>query len=131
MISVNAPNFLTFIYLLMTNIFYANKSLLDLECLINAELKLVDSWLCANELSLNTGKSCFVIFHPCQKNVPFSVQLTICNKTLKAEKYIQYLKWKEHVNYLMKKIERNVGLLSKVRYFVDLKTLISLYYALI
>ena len=50
MISVKAPNFLTFIYLLMTNIFYANKSLLDLERLINAELKLVDSWLCANKL---------------------------------------------------------------------------------
>ena len=51
----------------MTNIFYANKSLLDLECLINAELKLVDSWLCANKLFLNIGKSSFVIFHPSQK----------------------------------------------------------------
>ena len=112
---------------------------MDLECLINAELKLVDSWLCANKPSLNTGKSSFVIFHPSQKKLPFSVQLTICNKTLKEEKSIQYLgvildnnlKWKEHVNYLMKKIKRNVGLLSKVRYFVDIKSLIGLYYALI
>ena len=74
-----------------SNIFYAHKSLLDLECLINAELKLVDSWLCANKLFLNIGKSSFVIFHPSQKKLPFSVQLTIGNKTIKEEKSIQYL----------------------------------------
>ena len=52
-----------------SNLFYANKSLLDLETLINTELKLGDSWLCANKLSLNAGKSNFVIFHHSQKKI--------------------------------------------------------------
>ena len=41
------------------------------------------------------------------------------------------LKWKQHVNYLTNKIKKNIGLLSKIRYFVNQSTLVSLYYALI
>ena len=48
-------------------LFYANKSLLEMELVINVELKLVNSWLCSNKLSLNISKSSFVIFHPSQK----------------------------------------------------------------
>jgi retron-type reverse transcriptase len=86
-----------------SNLFYAGKSLLELESLINAELKLLDSWLCSNKLSLNISKSSFVIFHPSQKKPPFSVQLTICDQSIKEMKSIQYLgviidsnlKWKD------------------------------------
>jgi hypothetical protein len=96
-----------------SNLFYASKSLLELESVINAKLKLVDSWLWSNKLSLNISKSSFVIFHPSQlKKPPFSIQLTICDQSIKEGKSIQFLgviidsnlKWKEHVNYLMKKI---------------------------
>ncbi len=140
MILVNALKF-CYIHLFAddSNLFYASKSLLELESLINAELKLVDSWLCSNKRSLNISKSSFVIFHPSQKKPPFSVRLTICDQSIKEMKSIQYLgviidsnfKWKEHVNYLTIKIKTNVGLLSKIRYFVDQATLVSLYYALV
>ena len=56
------------------------------------------------------------------------MQLTIGNKTIKEEKSIQYLgvildsnlKWKERVNYLIKKIKRKdiLKIFYKVRYFV-------------
>ena len=41
------------------------------------------------------------------------------------------LSWKQHVQYISKKIKRNVGILSKVRYHVNIAILTSLYYALI
>jgi hypothetical protein len=41
------------------------------------------------------------------------------------------LRWKEHVNYLNKKIKRSIGLLSKIRYYVDLGCLTKLYHTLI
>ncbi len=50
-----------------SNLFYANKSLLELESVINTELKLVNSWLSSNKLSLNISKSNFVKFHPSKK----------------------------------------------------------------
>ena len=42
-----------------------------------------------------------------------------------------HLNWKAHVSHVMKKTKRNIGLISKLRYFVNTNTLVSLYYALI
>lgn len=47
-----------------SNIFYANKSLLKLETIVNNKLHEVYTWLCANKLSSNIEKSNYVIFHP-------------------------------------------------------------------
>ena len=50
-----------------TNLFYAHKSLLELETTLNNELFEVFSWLCANKLSANIEKSRDVIF--CQLKI--------------------------------------------------------------
>ena len=42
-----------------------------------------------------------------------------------------HLNWKADVSHVMKKTKRNIGLISKLRYFVNINTLVSLYYALI
>ena len=39
------------------------------------------------------------------------------------------LNWKSQVNYISKKIKRNIGILSKLRHYV--KTLTNLFYSLI
>ena len=39
--------------------------------------------------------------------------------------------WKDHVSYISKKIKRSIGAISKVRHFVRLDILKSLYYALV
>ena len=41
------------------------------------------------------------------------------------------LSWKNHVDCIMKKLGRNIGILSKIRYFVSSEILISLYYSLV
>ena len=41
------------------------------------------------------------------------------------------LSWKPRIKYISKKIKRNVGILSKLRYYVDTDILVNLYYALI
>ena len=140
MTSVRALISLTYTYLLMIpTCFMLTETLKNLENTINNELEQVSRWLSANKLSLNIGKSNFIIFHPHQKKKQFSPQLLISNKCLKEETSIQYLgvmldcnlKWKAHINYLTKKVKRNIGLISKIGYFVDLGTLINLYYSLI
>ena len=122
-----------------SNLFYASKNLSGIESIINAELVHVKTWLSANKLSLNIANSNFVIFHPPQKKKTFNIRLSVNDKPLKEEPYIQYLglmldshlNWKAHVSHVMKKTKRNIGLISKLRYFVNTNTLVSLYYALI
>ena len=41
------------------------------------------------------------------------------------------LSWKSQVSYIAKKIKRNIGILSKLRYYVNSDILVELYYALI
>ena len=41
------------------------------------------------------------------------------------------LTWKSQVSYIAKKIKRNIGILSKLRYYVNSDILVKLYYALI
>ena len=49
------------------NLFYKHESLQQLQENINAELINIQTWLCANKLSLNIEKSNFTPFHPLQK----------------------------------------------------------------
>ena len=41
------------------------------------------------------------------------------------------LSWKSQVSYIAKKIKRNIGILFKLRYYVNSDILVELYYALI
>ena len=92
-----------------------------------------------NNLSLSIGKSNFVLFHPPQKKVNTSVKLYINDIPLEEKSHIKYLgimldtnlNWKSHVHYISKKVKRSIGILSKIRYHVNLDVLTNLYYALI
>ena len=101
----NSPNQLDFhLFVDDCNLFYAHKSLLELETTVNNELLEVFSWLCANKLSLNIEKS--ASFRPPQKLVNYSIKLKINNQTLMHENSIKYLgimidshlNWKSQVN---------------------------------
>ena len=121
------------------NLFYTNRSLLILETTINIHLEAVNAWLICNKLSLNIEKSSFVIFHTYQKKIDYSVSLNINGKTLKQDFCVKYLgimidsnlNWKNHINYIITKIRRSIGVLSKLRYYVNANILTQLYYSLI
>ena len=60
-----------------TNILYTDKNLKSFKSVVNEELGKVLVWLNVNKLSLNTGKSNFVIFHPYQRKADYNVLLKI------------------------------------------------------
>ena len=121
------------------NLFYRHKSLSILESDINNELVNINTWLCANKLSLNIKKSNFVLFHPPQRKITLQVKLYISGTSLQKENCIKYLgimidsslSWKSQISCISKKIKRSIGILSKLRYYVGLSILIKLYYALV
>ena len=97
------------------------------------------TWLSANKLSLNVKKSNFVIFHAPPKKIKHIVNLSLNGKVLSQDNNIKYLGifidsnlcWKPQIEHISKKIKRSIGIISKLRYYVDSKILTSLYYAMI
>lgn len=128
-----------------TNLLYADKNLKSLETIINCELFKVVGWLIANKLSLNIKKTNYIIFHPYQKRINFNIRIKAYDSHTKTffdlerkdhVKYLgviidQHLSWKHHINYIALKISRNIGIISRLRQFVPLKTLLSIYNSLI
>lgn len=128
-----------------TNLLYADKNLKSLETIVNCELSKVVGWLIANKLSLNIKKTNYIIFHPYQKRIVFDICIKVYDSRTKTffdlERKVhvkclgviidQHLSWKHHINYIALKISRNIGIISRLRHFVTLKTLISIYNSLI
>ena len=108
------------------NLFYSDKDLQHLEETVNRELGEINTWLCANKLSLNIDKTHFVIFHPYQKKLNYSMKIEINGKTINQYKSVKYLgilidchlTWKEHIQQISKKY------LEVLAFFVKLGTML-------
>ena len=128
-----------------TNSLYSHKNLKTLEKIVNDELIGKCLQLAYLKLSLNLKKSNFVIFCPYQKELPFTPKLYIYDpstnkqKQLECREFVEYLgvlidyklSWNNHIDTILLKISRTVGLLLKLRHFVPFSTLISIYHSLI
>ena len=94
----------------------------------------IHDWLCANKLSLNIELCSFS-----SSTTENNFKLNINDKYLRQENYIKYLgifidstlSWKPQIGYIIKIIKRSIGILSKLRYYVNINVLTKLYYALI
>ena len=122
-----------------TNIYYEDVSLISLEKKVNNELKKLNLWLNVNRLSLNIAKTNFVIFHPYNKPLKGSITIKIKKKAIVEKSAIKYLgvtidstlSWKDHILNISKKISRAIGVMYKIRPFINIAIMKNLYYALI
>ena len=74
-----------------TNLLYSWKSLTVLRKSINKDLELLYDWLCANRLSLNTGKTEFILFRPQRYKITERVTLKMHHSKLFESPKIKYL----------------------------------------
>ena len=103
-----------------TNLLYPCKSLTVLRKSINKDLELLYDWLCANRLSLNTGKTEFIVFRPQRYKITERVNLKMHQSKLLESPKIKYfglildnkLDWKGHITELSKKLSRAVGFIN-------------------
>ena len=122
-----------------TNIYYESSDLKELEKTVNQELKLLTLWLNLNRLALNVAKTNFVIFRSPRKPVNHNVVLILNRKALAQKDHVKYLgilmdqhlTWKYQVSHVSKKVSRGVGILAKLRHFLDSKLLCNIYYCLV
>ena len=67
-----------------TNLFFNNPNILNLETILNVELKKVSQWLYANKLSLNIDKISLVVFHSLQRRIAHKLNLSISSMSVKS-----------------------------------------------
>ena len=107
-----------------TNLLFSDKDPNVIRKIMNRELELLFEWLCANRLSLNVGKTEFIIFRPPRMNLENRIVLTLNHTKIFESRKIKYLglliddrlTWKFHINELCKKLNRSVGMLYKIRH---------------
>ena len=124
-----------------TNILYADKNLNSLETVVNKELMSVCESLNSNKLTLNLSKTNYVIFRPYQKNQSYQVSLKVFDNNtndfieIESKEFVKYLgviidsnlTWKYHIDNIANKISKAIGIIARLRHFVPLSTLNSIY----
>ena len=94
---------------------------------------------CNRLARLNISKTNFILFHSSKLKPSQSLRIKIDGTLIKQVDSTKYLgktfdsnlTWKSHINELCLKLSKTVGILSKVRHFVDNHILVMLYYSLI
>ena len=120
-----------------TNILYRHQSLRRINQRINFNLKNIAGWLRANRIALNT-KTKMVIFRTPRKTITRKMNFRISGQriqTTSSAKYLglvidEFLNSKTHFTILRAKLERSIGFLGKLRYFVSENLLRTVYFAI-
>ena len=122
-----------------TTVFYsADPSDNNTEATINRELEKVSSWLSANKLSLNVKKSNFLHFHHGKKEKK-KINIEINKIPVEEKQMTKYLgtfidnklTWKPHIQHIKAKLARGIGMISKIRYYLDETCLLKMYHSFV
>ena len=101
------------------------------------DLQLVSEWLIANSLTLNIGKTYYVIFSTCE--VPNNLQIKIGLQTIERHssgKFLgvvldEKLSFGEHLTLVISKVSKIVGLFYILKKKFPLDVIHKLYYSLV
>ena len=121
-----------------TNPLLIDKSLKKINKHVNRDLKLTVDWIRTNKLSLNVSKTEIVLFKPKNKKITKQLNVRVIGQKIKQSSQVQYLgvilqddlHWATHLANLEKKSSRSIGLLSKIRQYVSMHLLQTIYYSI-
>ena len=122
-----------------TNLFISDNDIVNLTKKTNIELNKISYWFKLNKLSLNTKKTNFIFFKSKTKS-PYSIpdikidniKIEQVNKTKFLGVIInETLTWNDHIMTVKQKVQRNIGVIYRIRINLPLDVLHSLYYTLI
>ena len=121
-----------------TNLFISGKNICQLQQNMESDLMNIAEWLKANKLSLNIKKTHFMVFGNKNKT-PTNMELHIGCQPIEKVEHTKFLgvildhkiTRKKHINYISSKIAKGIGIIKKVRKYLNSDTLISLYYSFI
>jgi hypothetical protein len=108
------------------------------DIMINEELVNINSWLMANKLSVNASKTKAMLFHKPQKKVNIP-KIVLSNTPVEFVKNFDFLgvridsalTWNDHLNKITKKISKTSGIIAKLKHYLPVDILITIYNTLI
>ena len=121
-----------------TTMLNKNGSLKQLQKRLNLDLRNLNNWLKANKISLNAGKTELMIFRHPNKKINYNLKIKINGKKLFPSEWVKYLgiifdshlNWCHHIDRLAPRLSRANGMLSKIRHYVPVDTLRTIYHGI-
>ena len=124
-----------------TNITVAGRDISIIENLMNDDLKNIGDWLTTNKLSLNLTKTEFMLIGSIKRIREIdhdpSIRINgvgierVSHSKLVGVTIDESLTWAEHAAQIIKKVHAGLRALRRVRDFVDTRSLIMIYKALV
>lgn len=126
-----------FIYADDTALFFRHKDPIVLQDMINTTLPKVSNWLRSNFLSLNASKTIYQVYN--KHKLDININVEIDHVDIEKKHTVKYLgilidddmNFTSHINAVTNTVSRNVGVMSRIKYFVEAKQLLQLYNAII
>ena len=134
---VLSSEFLHFLFADDTCLFLEHENQHELEIKVNREIEKVHNWLVSNQLTLNSHKSCFLLFTCKSYSENFSIR--ICNNFIKRVASATYLgvvideklNWSKHIDKIQSKVSQGKGILKRTAYLLPFESTKLLYYSFI
>ena len=116
-----------------TNIFFTGSNPNEVEFTMNEEIKLVLKYCAVNKLSVNFKKTNYMLISSSKKKIHLNIH------NIDRKSYIKYLgiyldehlQWEPQIQHVNNKLAKNVGIINKLRNYLDFHMLKQLYYTLI
>ena len=111
--------------------FYASYNLHNLESVMNEEFKSVVKYCAIKKLFINFSKTNYILV----SSSTLSGSIHVNNIKIKSQvKYLgvfidQHLHWGSQIKHINNKLANNIGIITKLRYYVNLHTMKQLYYS--
>ena len=120
-----------------TNLFMAAPSLENLCDSVNSELDKIKIWFDSNRLSINVSKTCFQLYS--KRSLEDAPDIKINDISITRSSSVKFLgvivdeklSFKEHIEYVSKKLSIGIGFLYRGREILNSKQLTLLYKAII
>ena len=132
-----------------TNLLVSNSCIRKIQDQINLDLKYLCKWLKANKISLNASKTEVLIFRHQNKPIVYrkkpedklsmwNINIKIDGKKIEPSSHVKYLgilidsflNWNFHIDELSTELSRAVGMLAKIRHYINEKTLSMVYHGI-
>ena len=127
-------------YLLMThNFFIEGTHFTNISQILNTELENVNIWLKAHKLTVNIKKTHYMMFHRTRIKLNTNFKILINSNIIDHTNNTKFLgviidnkmNWSAHIHYIKNKMSKSIGILFKIRNFLDNHTLRSMYFTFI
>ena len=124
-----------------TNLTASRDTITNIEVKLNKDLENIHQWLLANKLTLHMDKTEYMIAGSRQRinKIENDPDIRLGNDNIKRVKETKtsgiiiddHLKWNTHIDNVVAKVSRAIGLIRHMKMFVPQATLISVYNAIV